>query len=736
VAGVRVVGLWLSKHSGLAALAQPLVGCVSGIGKLANTAKASSENIGVNSLVSRVWLLDLGYATWPTSPKAAFSLVREHWGNWFMQWFSDLRIAYKTAIVPLVLCILLVVLGLVSTSSLRSVASGVEVVTQDLGPSMDQLAQITDAMARLQLSVRHYARSADQASAKQFSELDQRLSLALEQADKGIQDPQRRQLLAQISRLHADYSRLFAEQLVPISQQRQQLMVSQLDVHGPAVEKILSSILENAQQDFNLDAVFYASAGIRNLLLGNQYLYQFLQENQPEQVVAFQRELANAQNVMTVLRDRTSSDSTKSKLNEALQALDLFKAAASKLVLLVKERNDAVLAMGKLDPQIADLAQQLQQHIMQAMQEAARAANATVVSVSQLFWGLVLAAILFGGALAYWVGAALVRSLGQINQMLQDMAEGEGDLTKRLPVHGKDDLGRLALSFNTFVEKIRLTVAAVAQASHTLEGAAQVLQLNAKAATDDVAQQRQESTQIAVAMNQVAASAAQMADTAKHTATLSVDARQSADLGLSRVQSNSAAMHSLTEKVDKLAGVIELLRSDSNRIDSVLEVIRSIAEQTNLLALNAAIEAARAGEQGRGFAVVADEVRSLAQRTQHSTKEIHEIIQALQQRTLAAIEMMADSQTAVSHASASTVQTSQSLQAITLAVDAIDSNIQSMARAASEQARVATAVGVGVARANNISEHTFATVEKTRAAASSILELDSQLSRLIEQFQT
>lgn len=346
-----------------------------------------------------------------------------------------------------------------------------------------------------------------------------------------------------------------------------------------------------------------------------------------------------------------------------------------------------------------------------------------------------LAAILCGGLLAYWVGAALVRSLGQINQMLQDMAEGEGDLTKRLPVHGKDDLGRLALSFNTFVEKIRRTVAAVAQASHTLEGAAQELQLNAKEAAGDVEQQRQESAQIAVAMNQVAASAAQMADTAQLTAALSVDARQSADIGLSRVQSNSAAMHSLTEKVDKLAGIIELLRSDSNRIDSVLEVIRSIAEQTNLLALNAAIEAARASEQGRGFAVVADEVRSLAQRTQHSTKEIHEIIQTLQERTLAAIEMMADSQTAVSHASASTVQTSQSLQAITLAVDPIDSNIQSMTRSASEQARVATAVGVGVARANNISEHTFATVEKTRAAASSILELDSQLSRLIEQFK-
>lgn len=653
-----------------------------------------------------------------------------------MQWFADLRIAYKIAIVPLALGLLLVMLGVVSTLSLRSIASRVDVVTQDLGPSMDQLTKVTDAMARLQLSVRHFARNGDSAAEQQFAALDQRMSTALEHADGRLRDPERQRMLGEIRRLHGDYRRLFREQLVPLSREREQLMSAGLNVHGPAVEKILTTVLENAQQDFNLDAVFYASAGMRHLLLGSQYLYQFLQENQPEQAAAFQRELENAQSMMSVLRDRTSSDSTKTKLQAALAALELYKTAADKLVQLVAVHNQAVQSMDKIDPQIADLAQQLQGSIMTAMQDAAVAAEETVVEVNQLFWGVVLAGILFGALLAYGIGAALVRSLHQINQMLQDMAAGEGDLTKRLPVHGRDDLGRLALSFNTFVEKIRGTVADVALASHTLERAAVDLQDNAQSAGADVSRQRHENSQIAAAMTQVAASALQMASSAELAEQLSCDAHQSAASGLARVKSNRNAMDSLTEKVEKLAQVIDSLRKDSGLIDSVLAVIRSIAEQTNLLALNAAIEAARAGDEGRGFAVVADEVRSLAQRTQQSTEEIQGIIQTLQQRTQSAIAMMTDSQSAVAHASESTLHTSQTLQEITAAVDAIDQNIRRVVMAAAEQARVAHVVEEGVARANGISEDTFATVERTRAAAASILQLDGQLTRLIQQFQT
>ena len=652
-----------------------------------------------------------------------------------MQWFANLRIALKMAVVPAMLCLLLIALGVVSSLSLRSIASRVEVVTQNLGPGMDRVAKVADSMARLQLSVRHYARSGDQATEQEFLELDRDLGAALEQTSAHLRDSQRRQLLASMENLHAQYSQLFRESLVPLSQEHQKLISGELGRQGPAIEKVLSSILENAQQDFNLDAVFYSSAAMRHLLLGSQYLYQFLQENQPDQVKSFQTELGNAQSTMSVLRDRTSSQSTQDKLNGALQSLELYKAAADKAVQLVGARNATLQKMDAIDPQIADLASQLQQSIMQSMDAAAADADSTVARANLLFWGLVLAALLVAGLTAYAVGAALVRPLARINVMLEDMAAGQGDLTRRLPVQGQDDIGQLAQNFNRFVEKIRRTVAEVSSASHTLQKSAEDLQESAERAHRDVQQQREESDQIASAMVEMAASAQEMSGNARAGQALSQDARTAAGVGLARVRANQEAMLVLSGKVDSLATVIESLREDSGRIGSVLGVIGGIAEQTNLLALNAAIEAARAGEMGRGFAVVADEVRSLAQRTQQSTEEIQEIIQALQRRTQSSIEMMSDSQQAVGHARERAEQTSESLGGITVAVDAIDENIQAMATAAHEQASVADMVGNSVLRANQITAQTSDTVERTRRSAQEIHLLEGQLVQLIEQFQ-
>ena len=652
-----------------------------------------------------------------------------------MRWLANISVAYKVALVPALLGVLLVVLGGVSSISLNSIAQRVQVVTQDLGPGMNQLARVANDMSRLQLTVRQYARTGDTAVGQQAKQLDEQLQAALQLAQQRLSLAGSQRLLAEVGKLREQYSRLFRDQLLPLSEQREQLLANTLAPTGLAIEKTLSALLEGAQQDFNLDAVFYASAGIRHLLLGTQSLYRFLQENKPEQAQAFRRELESAQSTLEVLRDRTSSESNKAKLNEALDNLSKYQAAANQVEQLVGRRNQTLAQIDLLEPQIADQLSQLQQTIEQAMDQAATAADATVLQVNQLFWGLVLAALLLGGLLAYAVAVELVRSLTQINQMLQDMAEGEGDLTKRLPVHGRDDLGRLAQSFNTFAEKIRHTVAEVAHASRGLDQAAQALQGSADSAQRDVVAQSDENDQIATAMTEMAASAQQVASSAEQGGQLSLQARQAVVGGQDCVQSSNAAMQGLAQCIEGLAEVIDSLGGDSQSIGSVLEVIGSIAEQTNLLALNAAIEAARAGEAGRGFAVVADEVRSLAQRTQQSTAQIKQIIEALQERTRESMNMMGDSQQAMQLARTSAQATGTALHSISAAVDAIDSNIQHMARAAGEQARVADDVSASVVRANNLSQNTRAAVDQTRGAVNQIRELEGRLAERIEQFQ-
>ena len=236
-----------------------------------------------------------------------------------MRWFADLRIAYKIAIVPVVLCVLLIILGVVSSLSLRNIADRAEVVTRDLGPSIERVAQVSDNMARLQLSVSQYARSGEPGAESLIAELDRSLGAALQEAESRLNDAEQQRLLASIQQLHVQYSGLFRERLVPLSQQRQALISGELSEHGPAIDQALSAVLTNAQQSFNLDAVFYASAAMRHLLLGSQYLYQFLQENQDAQVTAFTRELDNAQSMIGVLRDRSSSERLIEQLTQALE---------------------------------------------------------------------------------------------------------------------------------------------------------------------------------------------------------------------------------------------------------------------------------------------------------------------------------------------------------------------------------------------------------------------------------
>jgi methyl-accepting chemotaxis protein len=342
-----------------------------------------------------------------------------------------------------------------------------------------------------------------------------------------------------------------------------------------------------------------------------------------------------------------------------------------------------------------------------------------------------LVALLFG----FMLTRSIVQPISLASAKMRDIAEGEGDLTQRLPVQGDDELAQLSSAFNSFVDTIHAVVRQVAGATTQLTGAAEELSAASEQTTSHILRQQQETDQVAAAMTEMAATAQEVAHSATATAEASHAADSEARHGQSVVDKSIAAIDVLAREVESAAGVIQQLEGDAEGIGRVLDVIRGIADQTNLLALNAAIEAARAGEQGRGFAVVADEVRTLAQRTQQSTSEIQDMIERLQGSAKGAVEVMergrSQARLSVEQAGAAGV----SLKTITQAVATINDMTARIASAAEEQTSVSEEISRNV---NNIAAVVVETAHDTQratGASESLARLAGDLQSRVAQFK-
>lgn len=341
---------------------------------------------------------------------------------------------------------------------------------------------------------------------------------------------------------------------------------------------------------------------------------------------------------------------------------------------------------------------------------------------------LAAALVLFGGFYN-----SLMTSINRIKSSVR--AISEGDYTTEVKLAAKDEMQQIASDMNIMIEKTNALVSQVISSANQVVISSDQSGATSEDTRDGVNQQNQELELIATAMNEMSATVHEVANNAASAAEATRNADTEANNGRAVVNQTIKSINKLSTEMQQASSVIKQLEDDSESIGSVLDVIRGIAEQTNLLALNAAIEAARAGEQGRGFAVVADEVRTLASRTQASTQEIQKMIEKLQQGARNAVKVMDEGNKQAKETVSQAAEAGTTLESITAAVNHITQMNEHIASAAEEQSSVAEEINRNVVNVRDIAEHTASNANKTAESSVYLKNVATQLQGLVSEFK-
>jgi methyl-accepting chemotaxis protein len=647
--------------------------------------------------------------------------------------YKNLKLSWKIGLGFSVVLTMLILIAVVSYSGLKVASNGFNDY-RGLARDTNLSGRLQANMLMVRMNVKDYLITHSDKDIAQYQSYVDKMHTFLNEAKKEIQKPERATLVTSVNNEIGKYESAF-EQVVQLIQKRNTIVTSQLDPNGLKMREAMTAIVLSAYQDQDASASYLASQVQEKLLLGRLYVAKFLKSNKQAD---FDFALANMsielKQAMDALDANLQNPTRVSLFTQFKQAKQTYLLAMQDINSLITQRNNLIAnTLDSIGPIVAKQTEDIKLSVMSEQDilgpQLQKSNDVT------LNWVITItcAAFVLGILFSYFIARSITRPINRVVDIANSLAHG--DLTVEIETGSKDEIGQVFNALNNTVGNLKSVVGQISGASIEVSSSAEQLSVVTEQSSLGAKNQKQEIEQVATAMVEMATTVQQVANNALQAAEATVNADNQASEGHGIMNKTVKTITQLSSIVDDTSSKLAVLESDTLSIGEILNVINGIAEQTNLLALNAAIEAARAGEQGRGFSVVADEVRSLAERTQQSTLEVQTLIEKLQLGSKDAVESMRLGKIQVQHSVNEVSRAQEVFSTITHSVTLISDMSAQIATATEQQSAVTHDVTRNVTTVQDITGEGEAATLQISQASTELAVLSGKLKSMVSHFK-